>query len=154
MGIQLESSGFCQGLGETKVNNSKVELLPLKAVEDNRGSLVVTDFSGAFPFQVNRFFAVFNVPTREIRGEHAHLECHQYLVCISGSCRVRTHDGSVWQEFKLDSPSSGLYLPPMTWGEQFEYSQDARLLVFASHTYSEGDYIRNFDTFLELAAEL
>ena len=29
------------------------------------------------PFVPERFFIVFDVPTEDVRGEHAHRECHQ-----------------------------------------------------------------------------
>ncbi|RMU44346.1 hypothetical protein ALP29_201315 [Pseudomonas syringae pv. avii] len=40
----------------------------------------------------------------------------------------------------------------MTWGIQYRYSQDAVLLVFASHYYDAGDYIRNYEEFKSLIA--
>ena len=49
----------------------------------------------------------------------------------------------------LDDPSVGLHLPRMVWGTQYKYSEDALLLVFASHPYDPGDYIRAYDEFLE-----
>ena len=33
-------------------------------------------------------------------------------------------------------------------GEQYKYSNDAVLMVYASHAYDEGDYIRNYDEYL------
>ena len=39
----------------------------------------------------------------------------------------------------------------MTWGTQYDYSDDAVLLVFASHAYDNDDYIRSYDEFLTLA---
>jgi hypothetical protein len=37
------------------------------------------------PFKVKRFFIVHGVPGREVRGQHAHLVCHQFLACIRGA---------------------------------------------------------------------
>ena len=92
--------------------------------------------SGEFlPFEVKRFFLVHGVPGREVRGQHAHRECHQFLACIRGSCRVIADDGRDRQEFLLDHPATGVYLPPMTWSVQYDYSPDAALLVLASHAY-------------------
>ena len=48
----------------------------------------------------------------------------------------------------LDDPSVGVYLPPLTWGTQYQYSSDAVLLVFASDPYDVGDYLRTYDEFL------
>jgi hypothetical protein len=50
----------------------------------------------------------------------------------------------------LESPDKGLHLPSMIWGTQYKYSRDAVLLVLASLTYDAGDYIRDYDEFLEL----
>ena len=83
-----------------------------------------------------------------MRGQHAHRKCHQFLVCVRGSCRVIADDGSRRQEFLLDQPAVGVYLPPKTWGVQYDYSPDAALLVFASHAYNASDYVRDYEAFL------
>jgi hypothetical protein len=91
---------------------------------------------------------VFDVPSRETRGEHAHRACHQFLLCAKGSCAVVADDGVRRQEFLLDRPDLGLHLPPMIWGIQYKYTPDAVLLVFASELYDAADYIRDYDQFL------
>ncbi len=47
-------------------------------------------------------------------------------------------------------PAIGVYLPPRTWGVQYDYSPDAALLVFASHAYDARDYVRDYEAFLQL----
>ena len=47
--------------------------------------------------------------------------------------------------------AAGGDLPPRIWGIQYKYSADAVLMVFASHEYDAGDYIRKYDEFLKLA---
>ena len=59
-------------------------------------------------------------------------------------------DGKNREEFDLNGPDLGLYLPPMTWGIQYKYSPDAVLLVFASHAYDATDYLRDYQEFLAL----
>jgi len=118
-------------------------------ITDIRGSLTVGEFERHIPFSVKRFFMVFDVPSIETRGEHAHRECHQFLICVRGSCAVVADDGRKRQEFLLDSPDKGIYLPPMVWGIQYKYSKDALLLVFASHYYDSNDYIRDYSEFLQ-----
>lgn len=119
---------------------------------DLRGSLSVGEFERDLPFAPVRYFLVFGVPSRETRGEHAHRQCHQFMVCVHGSVRVLADDGRRRREFLLDSADAGLHLPPMTWGTQYQYSPDAVLLVFASHAYDDTDYIRDYDDFLAVAA--
>ena len=94
---------------------------------------------------------VFDVPNKEVRGEHAHRECHQFLICVRGSCAVVADDAMRRIEVVLDAPNRGMYLPPGTWGVQYKYSADALLLVFASHPYDATDYIRDYATFVALA---
>ncbi|MGY0652461.1 WxcM-like domain-containing protein [Luteimonas sp. A537] len=126
-------------------------LRKLPRVLDIRGSLTVGEFERSVPFAAKRYFMVFNVPSAETRGEHAHKQCHQFLVCVSGSVNVVADDGHTRREYVLDRPDAGLHLPPMTWGIQYKYSPDAVLLVFASHYYEADDYIRDYDEFVRLA---
>ena len=94
----------------------------------------------------------FNVPNKEIRGEHAHLACHQFLVCVKGSCAVVVDDGHNRAEILLDRPHLGLHIPPLIWATEYKYSHDAVLFVFASDIYKEGDYIRDYNDFLQKVA--
>jgi len=129
-----------------------VTLHRLKQLKDLRGSLSVGEFARDIPFPVKRYFLVYDVPSAETRGEHAHRACHQFLLCVRGSCSVVADDGVRRQEFKLDRPELGVHLPPLTWGTQYKYSSDAVLLVFASEHYDAADYIRRYDEFLALVS--
>lgn len=121
----------------------------LTSAIDMRGSLVALEFFRDIPFTPRRLFFVFGVPTRDVRGEHAHRECSQFLVCVNGSVRAVTDDGTDRVNYQLDRPDVGLYMPPMTWGTQYAYSDDAVLIVLASHEYDAADYIRSYSAFRE-----
>lgn len=121
-----------------------------KLVADMRGDLSVGEFERNIPFTPKRYFLVFNVPSQKTRGEHAHRACHQFLICVKGSCAVVADDGYHRAEVLLDSPDKGVYLPPMVWGVQYKYSEDAVLLVFTSDYYDASDYIRDYAQFIEL----
>lgn len=127
-----------------------VTLHELTLVNDLRGSLAVSEMARDLPFQPQRFFAVFNVPSREVRGEHAHRSLHQFLVCLQGECALVVDDGSHRQELLLDSPRIGVHVAPMVWGVQYKFSSDAVLVVLASEPYDPADYIRDYDEFLAL----
>lgn len=141
----VDSSGSL-GIHGTDVRGVTVCEFPL--VKDLRGNLSVGEFERNIPFVPKRYFLVFDVPSGKVRGEHAHKECHQFLICVKGTCAVVADDGSTRQEILLDRPSKGLHLPPMTWGVQYKYSSDAVLLVFASHYYDANDYVRDYDRFV------
>lgn len=123
-------------------------LMRLPIITDARGSLTFGEVGQHLPFPVARFFVVADVPSLEVRGEHAHHECHQFVVCLRGSCAVTLDDGRHREEVLLDSQTLGLYLPPLVWSALYHYTSDAVLLVLASHTYKASDYIRNYDEFL------
>jgi acetyltransferase-like isoleucine patch superfamily enzyme len=125
----------------------------LTEVGDIRGNLSVGEFERDIPFKPLRYFLVYDVPTAETRGEHAHFKCKQFLVAIKGSVHVVSDNGYKRQEIILDRPSVGLYLPPMTWGIQYRYSPDAVLLVFASDYYDADDYIRDYGQYTELVQQ-
>jgi acetyltransferase-like isoleucine patch superfamily enzyme/dTDP-4-dehydrorhamnose 3,5-epimerase-like enzyme len=123
-----------------------IHRLPL--VEDLRGRLSAGEFPSQVPFVPKRYFLVFDVPGKDVRGEHAHRACHQFLVVPRGSVTVVVNDGATSEEIVLDEPNRGLYVPPMIWASQYKYSADAVLLVFASDYYDPSDYIRDYDEFL------
>jgi len=125
-------------------------LSALTHATDMRGSLAAIEFASQCPFTPKRLFVVHNVPSKSVRGEHAHLECHQFLIAVSGSVSVSIDTGTERETVVLSSPYSGLYIPPMTWGSQFHFSSDAVLLVLASHEYNDADYVRDYETFLKL----
>ena len=120
----------------------------MRRVADARGALTVGEVPTEVPFSPARYFAVFDVPSVELRGEHAHKRCQQFLICLHGSCRVLLDDGIQRCEVTLDRPDMGVFMPEMIWGTQYRYSADAVLLVFASRTYEADDYLRSYDDFL------
>lgn len=134
-----------QGTVSLGVGDSVVQRL--KFVSDMRGNLSVSEFPQDIPFNPKRYFLVFDVPNQEVRGAHAHKECQQFLICVKGSVSVMVDDGNARAEVVLDSPDLGVYIPPLVWGTQYRYTEDAVLLVFASHPYDDADYIRDYQTF-------
>lgn len=125
-----------------------VRLVKLKLVKDLRGSLAAAELGSEIPFTPKRCFVVFDVRSRGVRGEHAHKNLHQMLVCVRGECSVVVDDGVRREHVHLDRPDLGLYVPPMVWAQQFGFSEDATLVVLASEAYEATDYIRDYDEFL------
>ena len=132
-------------------NVKGVKLIQLHNVEDMRGDLCAAEWERDLPFVPRRVFYVYNVPNVRVRGEHAHKKCHQFIVCVTGSVSVVVDDGINREEYVLQKPWVGLYLPPKTWGVQYKYTTDAILMVFASDEYDPDDYIRDYDEFLRFA---
>lgn len=141
-------SSSASGTYPVKLGVGEAELWQLKSYDDMRGSLMVAEFASDIPFVPQRTFVVHNVPSEDVRGEHAHRICEQFLVCLHGSVHVVVDDGSVNREICLDAPDKGVYMPAMIWGVQYKFSKDAVLMVFASHPYDSEEYIRDYGLFV------
>ncbi len=131
----------------SSVKGVNVYILPV--INDMRGNLSVAEYERHLPFIPNRFFLVYDVVSREVRGEHAHRELQQFLVCTAGSCSIVVDDGMNSEEIILDCPNIAVYIPPMVWGIQYKYSKDAVLLALCSDVYKPEDYIRDYDQFIQ-----
>jgi UDP-2-acetamido-3-amino-2,3-dideoxy-glucuronate N-acetyltransferase len=125
-----------------------VEVYDLPAFHEHRGDLSVAEFKQDLPFEPQRYFLVHNVPEQEVRGQHAHRICQQFLICVGGSVTVLVDDGHRREEIRLQSPDRGLYVPARIWASQRGFSKGGALLVFASHPYEPQDYIRSYEQFL------
>ena len=128
---------------------AKAKLIQLPRIVDLRGGLSFGEYDQHLPFIPRRYFVIYDVPSIEVRGEHAHREQHQFLVCLKGSCSVVLDDGKNRNEVVLDRPDLGLYLPPMVWGIQYKYTPEAILMVLVSDVYDADDYIRDYDLFIK-----
>jgi len=130
-----------------RVKGAALHVLP--EIRDLRGTLTVGNFAREVPFTPKRYFMVYDVPSKHVRGEHAHRNCAQFLICVRGSVRVLVDDGTSREEVILDTPMCGLYVPATIWAAQYRHSSDAMLLVFASELYDSADYIRDYEVFLK-----
>ena len=109
----------------TPLGEATIHHLPI--VTDLRGSLIFGEAARHVPFEVKRYFLVFDVQSEHIRGEHAHRTLDQFLVCVHGSCSVRLFDGEASEEILLNRPDLGLHVPPMVWTTEYKYSADAEI---------------------------
>lgn len=135
--------------GRTPLGVRGVHIERFAEFSDLRGRLTAGDLPNeGVPFAPQRWFLVYDVPSREVRGEHAHRVCHQFLICVSGRVNVAVDDGEQRAEVLLDKPTIGIYVPPLVWASQYRYDDEAVLLVLASHPYDSDDYIRQYDDFL------
>jgi hypothetical protein len=122
--------------------------ISLPNVVSQSGNITSLNNQRDLPFDVNRVFYIYDIPSGESRGAHAHLVCHQLLVSVSGSFKVSVFDGVGCAEFSLDRPDLGLHIPPGVWASEFDFSGGGICLVLASHEYEESDYIRNYEEYL------
>ena len=111
------------------------------------GILTLAELQRDIPFEVKRVFWTYGTPPGVTRGHHAHHRTETVLVAVSGGIVVSTElpDGTL-EEFTLDSPDRGLYLPPRCW-RTMSYTASAVQVTFESKDYCDEDYIRRLDEF-------
>jgi UDP-2-acetamido-3-amino-2,3-dideoxy-glucuronate N-acetyltransferase len=116
-------------------------------VEDNG---ILTPIEGEeLPFSIERVFYIYNVPSGDIRGCHAHFRTEQLLLCLHGTVKVICKDGKNEKCYLLDSPQKGLYIPPLIWDEQI-YGDEAVLVSLCSTPYTPSDYISDYNEYTSL----
>ncbi len=124
-------------------------LIELPKIIDSRGNLSVVENHKEIPFDIQRVYWLYEVPTGELRGGHAHKDLQQLLVALHGSCVVTVDDGHKRQSFQLDRPNQGLYINSNIWREMTDFSEGAVCLVLASKPYDPAGYIRNYNEFAQ-----
>jgi hypothetical protein len=124
-------------------------IIEIPKVSNRAGNISIIEGQHALSFIPKRVFYIYDIPSGESRGAHAHLECHQFIVAASGSFEVILDDGTNEKIEILNRPYIGLYVPPGIWAQEKNFSAGAICLVLTSHKFFETDYIRNYDQYLK-----
>ncbi len=117
------------------------KIIDIPKVADPRGNLGVVE-KDTIPFNVERVYYLYDVPSDSYRGGHAHKDCLELLIAVSGSFTVELDNGSEKKSITLNKPDKGLFIPRMMWRELRDFSSGSVCLVLASHIFEEEDYIR------------
>lgn len=131
---------------------AKVEEIQFDSKGDARGQLIALEsLSEQVPFEIKRVYYIFDTTPGTVRGNHAHKNLKQVLICVSGACTISCElpDGTK-VEHRLDWPNRGLLIAGLVWRQMEHFSKDAVLIVLASEHYDESDYIRDYDAFRSL----
>lgn len=126
---------------------TRPRLIDLKTVHHQTGIISIAEKGSEVPFEINRVYFLHGLSKGSERGSHAHRSLEQVMIAASGAFRVKLI-GLDWEEdFQLNDPCVGLYIPPFAWRELSEFSRNSVCLVLASRVYEESDYIRSFEDF-------
>jgi len=123
-------------------------IIELPKIKERCGNITPIHGDKDIPFEIARIFYLYDIPGGEDRGAHAHKECHQVLIAASGSFEVELDDGKNKRTIFLNRPYYGLHIPPGIWAAEKGFSSGSICLVLTSHNYSEDDYIREYDDYL------
>lgn len=120
----------------------------LKHFYDADGVLIPIELS-SLPFIPKRVFIVKDVPALEERGNHAHYETQQVLICLKGKITVKLFDGKSLANFILDEGNS-IFVDKLIWDSQVFMTGNDVLLSICSTEYNPLDYINNLEEFVEI----
>lgn len=131
------------------MTSHNVKLIDLPKILDTRGNLSFIEGEKHVPFKIERVYWIYDVPGGEVRGGHAFKEQQELIVALSGSFDVEVDDGKQKQKFSLNRSYFGLYVPAGLWRQMQNFSTNSVALVLSSTTYSEQDYIRDYDQYIK-----
>lgn len=132
-----------------KTTIDECRIIDMRKINDPRGNLTPIEGGMDVPFDIKRIYYLYDVPSGESRGAHAHKELHQLIVAANGSFTITLDDGKNKKAFTLNRPYQGLYVVPGIWRDLDDFSSGAVLLCLASEHYDAADYIRDYDEFLK-----
>lgn len=119
--------------------------------EFNNGGYIEVEGLRDIPFEIKRVFYIYgkgNVGT--IRGKHSNRKSEFVLFNVKGKSKVKTIDENSDEIiYELNEPNQAVYLPKMVWKEMYDFSEDSVLMVLTNEYYDAGEYIRNFDDFVD-----
>jgi len=127
-------------------------VIDVSKIHNEAGNITVVENGENIPFDVKRIYYLYDVPSGEARGGHAHYELEQFIIAASGSFDVIINDGKNKKRVTLNRPNLALHIVPGLWRELDNFSSGSICMVLASHTYDEKDYIRDYDDYLKLGS--
>jgi dTDP-4-dehydrorhamnose 3,5-epimerase-like enzyme len=116
--------------------------------DPSSASLGVLEFY-RLPFLVKRVYWITKFVTGVSRGNHAHKTLNQAMIMISGQLELELSCGPKKTTVLLNDQSDYVLVPAGFWRVMRNASLDAVLLVAADSEYSEEDYIRNWDEYIQ-----
>ena len=134
------------------MKNNTIEdckIVQLSKINNRAGNMSIIENMIDIPFNVNRVYYLYDIPSSESRGGHGHKALHQLVVAASGSFNINLNDGKNDKTIFLNRPDFGLLIVPGIWRDLSNFSSGSVCLVFASDFYSENDYIRDYNDFLK-----
>lgn len=130
------------------MQNSLGRIIALPKINDPRGNLTVAE-GADLPFTIRRAYWVYDIPGGEHRGGHAHKQCREFIVAVSGAFTVTLDNGKEKSSFLLNHPYQGLLVETGVWRTLDDFSSGAVCLVLAEYPFDEDDYIREYGDYLK-----
>ena len=131
---------------------SKCKLIDLPTYSDQRGALTCIEGALDIPFEIKRVYYLYGSDCHQKRGMHAHKRLRQLLVpfVVSLTSLLMTASKKC---FKMDNPTTGLFIDCNIWREISNFSDKSVCLVLASEHFEQEDYIHDYSAFKKLVTQ-
>ncbi len=121
-----------------------------KIYKKKSGNLIPFSFAKNLPFKPKRIFLVYG-NRGYVRAKHAHYECNQYIIAISGKIEISYQTKKSKSKIIISNKiKRGFFSKPLTWIELKFLTNNCILMVFCDTEYKYSDYIVNYKKFLKL----
>lgn len=122
-------------------------IIELPKIVDRRGNLSFVEEYRHIPFEIERTYWIYDVPSGVERGGHAYKENQEFIIALSGSFDVVLNDGKEETVFHLNRSYYGLFVPKMLWRTMRNFSTNSLALILSSTPYNENDYVYQYEEF-------
>jgi dTDP-4-dehydrorhamnose 3,5-epimerase-like enzyme len=122
-------------------------------IQDDRGTLSVAEFGKHFDFKIERIFYLSNIGKDEQRGDHAHEQLNQFILCVAGSFDIVLDNGKIKENYSMSNNGKGLFVDGLVWRTMSNFTSDAVMVVLCDRIYHDDRVIRDYDEFLVKIAE-
>lgn len=123
------------------------KLIEFPKICEYDGCLSFIEKGTHIPFSIARIFYIYGVKNN-IRGQHAHKKCEQFIFPLIGSFQLSLHNGKYWYTYDMNSTEhNGVHVGTHIWVQLGNFSQYSVCMVLASKKYNKNDYINDFSKF-------
>ncbi len=128
--------------------NTDPHIIIFPKIEDPRGNLSFIEHGKLLPFEIERVYWTYDIPSWKERSGRALRTCAEVIIATTGQFTVNVTgaDGDE-KSYTLNRSNAGLYLPPMTWRTITGFVTGSTCLTLASKLFDEADYIRDYQLF-------
>lgn len=110
--------------------------------------ITVAEVNKQIPYVVERIYWLRSNSVDVERGNHAHMNSHQFIISIQGDMMVTITDTSGQiNNFELKNDGIGLYIPPKHW-LKIQMPKHAVLLCLSSHIFKNQITVYDYDEFM------
>ena len=117
-------------------------LIEFEKFTDERGSLISFEYNKNCPFEIQRCFFIYDIPSFISRGGHTNTKSKNILVAVNGSCKIKIIYNNKENVFVLNSPNIGLFIDKNVYREMYEFNNNCVLLCINNKKYNIKEYIK------------